>query len=149
MGRDATTAQAMPLRLVRIAQVSDSHLIQTSRLTQCPMQKVLAPPNALHASKATLWCRGAVRAGRARVNRTPIPFRFGKCQVHSLLAFTDSRVSEALPCSGVGSEAAALMPSFLSKWGLQSATVSLPAVASIATTSLDVDLTCYLRKSLR
>jgi len=67
--------------------------------------------------------------------------REGTCQ-----PYTDTIQVREMP--GVGSEAAALMPSFLSKWGLQSATVSLPAVASIATTSLDVDLTCYLRKSL-
>ena len=39
-----------------------------------------------------------------------------------------------------------LLPSHLGKWGIQSGTVSLPAVAAIETLSLDVELACYVRK---
>ena len=39
-----------------------------------------------------------------------------------------------------------LLPSHLGKWGIQSGTVSLPAVAAIGTLSLDVTLACYVRK---
>ena len=48
--------------------------------------------------------------------------------------------------AGVGSEAVLLLPSHLGKWGIQSGTVSLPAMATIGTLSLDVELACYVRK---
>ena len=48
--------------------------------------------------------------------------------------------------AGIGSEAVLLLPSHLGKWGIQSGTVSLPAVAAIGTLSLDVVLACYVRK---
>ena len=48
--------------------------------------------------------------------------------------------------AGIGSEAVLLLPSHLGKWGIQSGTVSLPAMATIGTMSLDVKLACYVRK---
>ena len=48
--------------------------------------------------------------------------------------------------AGVGSEALLLLPSHLGKWGIQNRRVSLPAMATIGTMSLDVEVFCYVRK---
>ena len=50
--------------------------------------------------------------------------------------------------AGIGSESMALLPSHLSKWGVQSTTVNLPAVDVLETMSLDVKLACYVRKAV-
>ena len=48
--------------------------------------------------------------------------------------------------AGVESEGVLLLPSHLSKWGIQGGTVSVPAVAAIGTLSLEMTMTCYVRK---
>ena len=50
--------------------------------------------------------------------------------------------------AGIGSESMALLPSHLSKWGIQIRTLNLPAVDVLKSLSLIVKLHCYVRKAV-
>ena len=60
------------------------------------------------------------------------------------------RVSHAGVCgAGTGSLEAMLMESFLVKWGKQTGSVAMPAVAAGGVESVQMDITCYVRKVVR